>query len=97
MNKTPRLLCYDICDPKRLRKVHRITSKTMISIQYSVFYAELSDAEAIDLLSELEAVIDVSHDKVHFYRIKSTEDHISIGPSLQSLGIYLFQESGLMH
>jgi CRISPR-associated protein Cas2 len=55
---------YDICDPKRLRLVH----KTMLGygepLQYSVFCCDLSASERILLISDLSPIIDHREDQV---------------------------------
>jgi CRISPR/Cas system-associated endoribonuclease Cas2 len=69
----------------------------MMAVQYSVFYAELTQVQTDNLLAELGAVIDPREDKINLYQIKGVEHHVSLGPTLQSAGIYIFHETGLMH
>lgn len=97
MSTQPKLLFYDICDPKRLRKVHRITSQTMMAVQKSVFYAELTEVQADNLLDELRQVIDITCDKVSMFRVRGVDTQINLGPTLQSEGVFIFHDSGLMH
>ncbi len=67
----PRLLCYDISDPRRLGRVHRIVSRYAISLQYSVFYLYI-DAETLDLLcQELQDVIDPREDDIRIYPLQN--------------------------
>jgi len=66
------IVAYDICEPKRLRLVH----KTMLGygepLQYSVFCCDLSAAQLVILRSDLSAIIDHREDQVMF---------IDIGPA----------------
>ncbi|MEZ6126737.1 MAG: CRISPR-associated endonuclease Cas2 [Planctomycetaceae bacterium] len=63
------LICYDICDAKRLRKVHKLMQGAGDSMQYSVFRCELSAEEKQDLLARLWAEINVSEDRVLFAKL----------------------------
>ena len=58
------IVSYDICDPKRLRLVH----KTMLGfgepLQYSVFCCDLSGSARIMLIAALSEIIDHRQDQV---------------------------------
>ena len=58
------LICYDICDAKRLRKVHKVMKGAGDSVQYSVFLCELSVMEKQDLLSELWDLVNPDVDRI---------------------------------
>lgn len=60
------LVCYDVCDAKRLRQVHRVMKGAGDSMQYSVFRCELSSEEKQDLMSELWEIINLGVDRVLF-------------------------------
>ncbi len=45
------IVCYDICHPKRLRRIHRIVCDYAIRVQFSVYEAELT-------LKKLNALVD---------------------------------------
>ena len=63
----PRLLCYDIGDPKRLGRVHRIVLEYAMPVQYSVYYLH-ADAVTVDrLCRELGEVIDPREDDIRIY------------------------------
>lgn len=57
-DKRWRLLCYDIRDPRRYRKVHRLVRGSGRSVQYSIFRARLDDRELERLRWELARVMD---------------------------------------
>ena len=58
------LVCYDIADPKRLRKVASICEDFGYRKQYSVFLVRLSATDWIRLRTRLYDAINLSHDQV---------------------------------
>ena len=58
------LVCYDIRDPKRLRKVYRTMREYGDHLQYSVFRCELSSRQRASMVADLELVIAPSEDQV---------------------------------
>lgn len=60
------LICYDICDSARLRKVHKIMKGAGDSMQYSVFRCELSQMERQELMSKLWDIVNPGVDRVLF-------------------------------
>jgi CRISPR-associated protein Cas2 len=83
--RTTYLVCYDIADPKRLRRVFRICKNHGDHIQLSVFECDLDDREKVLLESELKEVIHESKDQVLFVRL---------GPALNR-GSRMIQALGL--
>ena len=73
------LICYDICHPRRLRRVHRIVRDVGFPIQYSVFEAELLPVELSALIKKLNSEISIEEDKVYFYRLASKNYNYSLG------------------
>ena len=63
------LICYDIVDDKRLRKVHKLLSTMAMPVQYSVFEAELSNAQLQQLKEQLLPCIKSDADKLTIYRL----------------------------
>lgn len=63
------LIAYDICQPKRLKRVHSVLLAYGIALQYSVFYAELAPPQLTQLLAELAEQIAPLHDKIAVYHI----------------------------
>ena len=62
-------LCYDICKPARLKRVHRIVKKQGIALQYSVFAVAVTHNELRRLMQALDKVIDAQADDIRFYPI----------------------------
>ena len=66
------LVCYDISDPKRLRKVARSLEGFGVRLQYSVFECPLDDMRLAKLKAELQDLVNHDEDQVLF---------VSLGPS----------------
>ncbi len=66
------IVCYDICDDKRLRKVFRIMKGYGDHLQYSVFECQLNAIDLAKCRHELSQAIKHSEDQVLF---------VDLGPS----------------
>lgn len=60
------LVCYDISDPKRLRRVARACEDYGYRKQYSVFLVRVSATDFVRLRSRLYELIDLNTDQVWF-------------------------------
>ena len=58
------LVCYDICEARRLRRVHKVVRDFGRPLQYSVFACRLSTAQQADLEARLLDEIDQRVDQV---------------------------------
>lgn len=58
------IVSYDICDARRLRRVHRTMRGFGEALQYSVFRCDLSPAERVLLIEALTKVINQREDQV---------------------------------
>ena len=63
------LVCYDICDEKRLRRVAGVCSDFGVRLQYSVFECDLNAAEKILMETKLSELIDLKEDQVLFVHL----------------------------
>ncbi len=63
------LVCYDICDEKRLRRVAEVCEDFGVRLQYSVFECELSAGERVQIEAKLSEVIDAQMDQVMFVHL----------------------------
>jgi CRISPR-associated protein Cas2 len=70
--RTIYLICYDICDDKRLRKVFKVMRSFGDHLQYSVFECALTPSDLVRLRGELSAIIHHDEDQVLF---------VSLGPA----------------
>ncbi len=78
------IVSYDVCCPKRLRKVFRTLRGYGDHLQLSVFRCELSAREFIELRSKLTGVIDQREDQVLFVDVGPVEGRGST--SLSAIG-----------
>ena len=60
------LVAYDICNPKRLRKVAQTCEDFGFRRQYSVFLCRLTAADLVRLKSRLYDIINLQEDQVLF-------------------------------
>ncbi len=60
------IVCYDICDPKRLRDVFKTMRGWGDHLQLSVFECRLTRADLVRLRAELAEIIDHREDQVLF-------------------------------
>lgn len=58
------LIAYDICEPKRYRKVYKVMCGQGDPLQYSVFRCELSAVELQRLKETLWPILNLSEDRV---------------------------------
>lgn len=67
------IVTYDICDPKRLRKVFRTCRNFGNHIQYSVFECDLNATEKVQLERQLKEIINEREDQVLFISLGATQ------------------------
>lgn len=67
------LVCYDIADDKRLRKVFQIMRGYGDHLQFSVFECQLNATDLVRLRSELSAAIHHAKDQVLFVDLGPAE------------------------
>jgi CRISPR-associated protein Cas2 len=70
--RTTYLVCYDIADPKRLRRVFNTCYNFGDHLQFSVFECDLNPSEKIELELALSTIINHDEDQVLF---------VGLGPS----------------
>ncbi len=63
------LVTYDICDPKRLRKVYKTMRNWGDHLQYSVFECQLSPEDFVRLKAELSQIVMHNVDQVLFVNL----------------------------
>jgi CRISPR-associated protein Cas2 len=68
------LVCYDIRDPKRWRKVFRTMKGHGEHWQFSVFFCVLKDIDRVRMQMELEAVMNLKLDQVMIIDLGSDEE-----------------------
>lgn len=81
-------ICYDIANPRRLQRVHRILSRVALAVQYSVFVAPFSEKELDEVWRALSAEIHPGQDDIRAYPIYPE--------TARALGMTLFPEDILL-
>lgn len=71
--RTSYLVCYDICDEKRLRKVFRIMRGFGDHLQYSVFECQFTASDLVRCREALRDVIKHTEDQVLFVNLGPAE------------------------
>ncbi len=79
------IISYDIGDPKRLQRIHRMLKRLAIPLQYSVFYTSMSERQRGKLADLLGRKIEPKEDDVRIYPLPS-------GYNVQYLGQPPFME-----
>jgi len=89
------LVCYDVRDPKRLRRVHRLMKAYGEPWQYSVFYCTLRAIDRVRLENALRELLNLRVDQVLIVDLGANEDAAreaaaTLGPAVPE------QESGVV-
>jgi CRISPR-associated protein Cas2 len=80
MSRTRYLVSYDVCNPKRLRKVARALEGFGVRLQYSVFECPLDGIRLAKLKMELQDLLNHDEDQVLF---------VSLGPSANDAALVI--------
>lgn len=78
------LLTYDICDAKRLRKVHKTLKAFGDALQYSVFLCELSPTQKQMLINDLTEIIHHHQDRILIANLGRREGRAPV--AIETLG-----------
>lgn len=57
------LVCYDISDPKRLRRVHKVLKGYGECWQFSIFFCVLKEIDRVRLQTDLEEQMNLKEDQ----------------------------------
>ena len=74
---TQHLLCYDIRDPVRLRRVHQLCRRLALPVQHSVYL--LTDDKQLDRLLRLVLTVTKPEDDVRCYTTKDQNHWLVLG------------------
>jgi CRISPR-associated protein Cas2 len=89
------LLCYDIRDPKRLGRVHRVAVRHAVPIQYSVFLLEGDAARVARVLRDVAQEIDPRVDDVRVYPLPSRPEPRMLGRGALPEGVQVFDAAAI--
>lgn len=73
------LVAYDIREPRRLGRVHRLLKQEGVPVQYSLFAVRNTPHGVLRLKSALEQIIDAKADDVRIYRLPQRPSYVTIG------------------
>ena len=71
--RTTYIVCYDISDDKRLRRVFKTCRNYGDHLQYSVFECDLNETELVNFQRELGEIINHLEDQVLFIALGPAE------------------------
>ena len=83
------IVCYDICDPRRLGRLHRFLKKYMVPLQQSVFLFTGDDRQLDHLLAKAETYIDPNIDDLRAYPLPAQGLKARLGKPVLPDGILL--------
>lgn len=63
------LVGYDICNPKRLKRVHKVTKRYGERLQYSLYLCRLDDKRLKKLKASLSKELEFDQDQIVFIRL----------------------------
>lgn len=86
------LICYDIADPRRLGRVHRLVSRQAMQVQYSIYLYHGSASDLQDLMSELRKRIHPREDDIRIYTLPRRPELILRGQTLAGESLFLLGE-----
>ena len=87
--RVPWLICYDIADPRRLGRVHKLVSRQAEPLQYSVYRVCATRKEAVHALNTVAAEIDSRADDLRAYPLLTAATPVIYGRSLTPSGVKL--------
>ncbi len=86
------VVCYDVCDRKRLGAVHTFLRRKAIPTQYSVFVAFMSHRQIHTLVAALETLTCSIEDDVRVYPVPALAEVFLLGATLMPEGVSLPDE-----
>lgn len=86
------LIAYDIANPKRLARIHRILKKYGMQVQYSVFTVVLKRKTLLKILGHISELINKREDDVRCYRLPRSPEIAVLGQQYFSEDVMLFTD-----
>lgn len=77
---------YDVADPARLRRVHRVVRRFASSGQKSAFECFLNPSERRELLTETRALLDEDEDRFALLRVEERSAPVLLGAATPADG-----------
>jgi CRISPR-associated protein Cas2 len=86
------LIAYDIANPRRLGRVHRVLKKQGLPVQYSVFTVVLRRKSLLTLLESLKLIIHSKEDDIRCYRLPAETKTVCLGKQMFPKDVMLFDK-----
>lgn len=83
------IICYDIANPRRLGRIHRVLKKQATAVQYSVFLFSGTEDQLERCLAQLQHLMDPHQDDIRAYPLPQRGLRLVLGPSVLPEGIVL--------
>lgn len=81
------LVCYDIREPKRLRRIHKLMKAYGEPWQYSVFYCTLKSIDRVRLENAVREVMNQREDQVLIVDLGANEEAARESSSFLGVGV----------
>jgi len=86
------LISYDISDPRRLQRIHRVLKKAGFPVQYSVFSVVMTKPRLQGLLEQIESLMDVREDDLRCYSLPEQIECKTLGRQYFPEDVMLFSK-----
>lgn len=83
------IICYDIADPRRLGRIHRVLKKQATAVQYSVFLFSGTEGQLQSCLAQLQHLMDPHQDDIRAYPLPQRGLRLVLGRKVLPEGIFL--------
>jgi len=81
------LVCYDIREPKRLRRIHKFMKAYGEGWQYSVFYCTLKQIDRVRLENGLREIMNLREDQVLIVDLGPSEEAARESSTFMGAGV----------
>jgi len=90
------LVGYDICDPKRLRRVHKVTKRFGERLQYSLYLCRLDTKRLRKLQDSLKKEIDPDEDQILLIRLGMESNLKNLSFTTLGIPVHIEQRSPIV-
>lgn len=81
------LVCYDIREPKRLRRIHKLMKAYGEPWQYSVFYCTLKAIDRVRLENAAREILNLKEDQLLIVDLGSNEQAARESSTFMGIGV----------
>ena len=87
------MVAYDIANPKRLGKIHRLLKKRGLAVQKSVFLVNGDEKSMNRLLDQLAGIMNLKQDDIRAYPITHPKEVWTTGGPLETFPLIISRET----